>query len=769
MRPYLAMLHDSFRFALSSRVLLIMLVLITVFLLVTAPAGYKEQATTEILRGEILNSSELAQRLAAGAQLDQNAPLRRVWDRLSPSLQKRITKYSEELEAEKSGDDKEEEDQPQAPGPGSFVGDLNEILVDREFYNGDAWRRMQLLPEARSLIDEGVDSLSDEQVMRLNRLLLESTFAGLIQRGPPTSIRIVYGPVETGWVIRMRIEAVRDIISTQLPWFIDTFLLSIGLLIAALVTAPLIPQTFEPGSLTLQLSKPISRSLLFLSKFVGGCAFTFLCATYLFIGVLLLLGIRWGIWEPKFLWCIPLYVFVFAIYYTVSAFAGLIWRNTIVSVVLVMGFWLMCFLIGQTKTIWEGILDVQRFKQVTVVGDDLIAIDEMNVPRRWDESAREWKATLLSESEERQVSFGMFGRSFAEFVGPVADPKNDRVVLVKTAWSGQGNESNVGVASAADDFQLRNVAEAPFGTFLVAPENGGTILVVSSDGSFYRVSVPEPKAAEGELEAEEVQQNIKICGPAESVPFVRPLAAAMNVESGVLAVYSRATMHLFQANQEGTYERIASEKLKTEEEELTSLAFAGEALLVAQSNGKLHLLDGETLKERKVFEPESNTGPRHVRAAPGGAWFAVAYHSGNLWLIDAKSGESRKADVTGQGEISAIKFSAPDRLLVCDGRKRVFEYSLDDETLQRKYSPKMGMGEGLYRWIVLPVYTVAPKPREFYQTTQYLLSGKKSVKRGERMDEFQEEIHPWRPVWSSAIFIVVMLGLACLYVERQEF
>jgi ABC-type transport system involved in multi-copper enzyme maturation permease subunit len=71
---------------------------------------------------------------------------------------------------------------------------------------------------------------------------------------------------------------------SALPWLIDKGLLAIGLFIAILVTAPTIPQMFETGSLHLLLSKPISRSLLFLAKFVGGCAFVVICATYLSAG-----------------------------------------------------------------------------------------------------------------------------------------------------------------------------------------------------------------------------------------------------------------------------------------------------------------------------------------------------------------------------------------------------------------------------------------------------------------------------------------------------
>ena len=769
MRPYLAILHDSFRSALASRVLLVMLVLITVFLLVAAPLGYKEQLTTEILPGEIVNPGGLATRLASGAELDETAPLRRVWDRLSPSVRTSITKYNDELE---TADEESEENAPQSPNMGELIANLNEILADQKFYAQEAWPRIQLLPEARSLVDAGVETLSEEQLMRLNRLLLESTFSNSIQRGPQTSIRIVYGPADFGWVIRMRVDAVHQLLRTGLPKIMDTFVLSIGLLIAALVTAPLIPQTFEPGALTLQLSKPISRSLMFLSKFVGGCAFVLLCSTYLFIGVLLILGIRWGMWEPKMLWCIPIYVFVFAIYYSVSAFAGLIWRNTVVSVVVVMGFWLMCFLIGTTKVIWEAMLDSSRVKQLAVVGEDVIAIDERNVPRRWDETSQEWKEIMLTETEERQVSMGVFSGPLPGLVGPVADPKNNRLVFVKNSWNNWKNESNLGVANAENGFELQLIGDAPSGIVLVAPEEDGTILAVSNDGTFYRVSIPEAVENVDQPEVEdgdEENKNIVVCGPAERIPFARPFSTAMNADKGDLAVYSRGTIWVFKTNDENQYERIATKKLDCKEDALTSLAFAGDALLVAQNNGKLHLLEATTLEERKVFEPETSSDPRHVRAAPGGDWFAVAYHSGSLWLIDVEAGEIRKADVKGQGEISAIEFSGPDRLLVCDGGKRVLEYSIGDNSLERKYSPSLGMGERLYHWIVLPVYTVSPKPREFYQTTQYLLSGKTNLGLGGQMDAQQPEIHPWRPVWSSLIFMVVMLGLACLYVERQEF
>ncbi len=69
------------------------------------------------------------------------------------------------------------------------------------------------------------------------------------------------------------------------------------------------------------------------------------------------------------------------------------------------------------------------------------------------------------------------------------------------------------------------------------------------------------------------------------------------------------------------------------------------------------------------------------------------------------------------------------------------------------------------------MYTVFPKPGELDKTVQYLLSGKETADMGEGGDlsTAQKELDPWRPVWSSLVFMVVVLGLGCLYLERQDF
>ena len=119
-----------------------------------------------------------------------------------------------------------------------------------------------------------------------------------------------------------------------------------GLLIAILVTANIIPETFDPGSLNLLLSKPVSRWGLLVAKFIGGCAFIALCATYLFCGTWLWLGLGMGIWDKGILFSIPIYILAFAIYYSVSTLVGIWYRSAILSVILTGIFWAICFGVG---------------------------------------------------------------------------------------------------------------------------------------------------------------------------------------------------------------------------------------------------------------------------------------------------------------------------------------------------------------------------------------------------------------------------------------
>ena len=58
---------------------------------------------------------------------------------------------------------------------------LNRVLQRKDFYEADAWAGSTIDADAQALLDRGVDALSAEEVIRLNRGLLEAAYPGAIQ------------------------------------------------------------------------------------------------------------------------------------------------------------------------------------------------------------------------------------------------------------------------------------------------------------------------------------------------------------------------------------------------------------------------------------------------------------------------------------------------------------------------------------------------------------------------------------------------------------
>ena len=99
MRPYLAIIKDSFRAAFASHVLYVLLGLITLLLIAIAPFHYQEVLDWQIkLREHVANPQLLVERLVAGK--DQNPKIKSVWDSLSADLQKELLKTAEKLKNE---------------------------------------------------------------------------------------------------------------------------------------------------------------------------------------------------------------------------------------------------------------------------------------------------------------------------------------------------------------------------------------------------------------------------------------------------------------------------------------------------------------------------------------------------------------------------------------------------------------------------------------------------------------------------------------------
>jgi len=73
---------------------------------------------------------------------------------------------------------------PDNIGRTDVVTVMNNVLRLKELYPDAGWAPANLPPEARSILRKGVKDLTDNELFRLNRLLLEKTFPGWFETSP---------------------------------------------------------------------------------------------------------------------------------------------------------------------------------------------------------------------------------------------------------------------------------------------------------------------------------------------------------------------------------------------------------------------------------------------------------------------------------------------------------------------------------------------------------------------------------------------------------
>jgi ABC-type transport system involved in multi-copper enzyme maturation permease subunit len=151
----------------------------------------------------------------------------------------------------------------------------------------------------------------------------------------------------------------------MLVYFIEQLLInSIGawitILLSIVITAFFVPNMLRKGTVDLLLVKPISRPVLLMYKYVGGLLFIALNTAIAVAGVWLAFGLRAGIWSPGFLASIPVITFFFAILYSASTFFAVLTRSPIVAILLTCGVWFLFFIVGSIHSIFEVIRELER-------------------------------------------------------------------------------------------------------------------------------------------------------------------------------------------------------------------------------------------------------------------------------------------------------------------------------------------------------------------------------------------------------------------------
>ena len=650
-------------------------------------------------------------------------------------------------------------------------GELNGLLARRDLYDEAAWQGVRLDGEARELRDEGVEELSDERLARFNRKLLEAAFSDYLMDSGGPKMQMKYlvwdAPFDAS-----EVNAYRLSVKATLYGFMYAFVGIIGVFVAILVTASIVPNTFEAGAIDLLLSKPVSRSAVFVTKYLGGCAFILIIATSLIAGLWLILGLRLDIWQHNLLLCIPIFTFIFAIFYAVSALAGVLWRNAIVSVVVAIAFWCVCTLIVYGKPEYESRVSnhLRIIKLVPVEGDTL-AIGEAGQVWRWNTEVAIWDEQFLRRPQNSLPSFVVMNPG--GLAGPIYDPGKRRLLTVDSPFSefaGFGSSSPLWVGSAEAGWVREQGIDAPPGTEALFLTPRKEVLAVAPSGVYRLEGDPLQAATTTKVLGFEVAtgggagsfQHV-VGNPANNSPF----SAAMDPASGEIAVFDGRRLAVLAPGDGGLQVRA---ELPFDEREEGLVAFATDFVLLVLKDGRVRVYDSENLAEVRETDAPTRSAPRFTATSPDGRTIAVVFHDGYLWLYDAQQDAEVDADWVGQGDISAVAFKPDGGLVAADSWTRVTEYEAGSwRELSRRQPPRDYWERG-YRYVVNPLYTLFPRPAEMNDIVRELLMGEE-LEAVQRLDlsAAPPPSNYWSQVRNNTIFIVVVLALGCLYVSRKDF
>ncbi len=127
----------------------------------------------------------------------------------------------------------------------------------------------------------------------------------------------------------------------------------IGITLMIIATAGAFPAFMERGALDVVLAKPISRPRLFLYKYLATMVFVVLQGAFFFGLTFLIMGLRWGVWVPGYLFCIVLLVLLFSYLYCVSVLVAVKTRSSVAAILLTLLAWVAFALIHQAPVVFD--------------------------------------------------------------------------------------------------------------------------------------------------------------------------------------------------------------------------------------------------------------------------------------------------------------------------------------------------------------------------------------------------------------------------------
>jgi len=806
MGPYLAVIGDSFRAAFSSRILWVALVAIYLFLFAIAPIGYREVYTTTIRWFDIPNGTRMKAMLAQGIQQNaDNGSVDSATDGLTPAgMLARAMPEEIQSNLRKVAEGEEVRIQLHL-----LADSLNALLDQDDWYNAEVWKKTNPLRELRELNAMSDDTLTDDLKKRRARLRIEAALPGVFENRGARSIALTYAGFDFPAVLQIDPNQFKLLLNhIVLRIIIDWVLGFVMIFLGILVTASIIPDMLQPGSLHLLLSKPISRSWLFIAKFIGGCAFVLVCVTQLIVGLWLISGFRLGIWNERLLLCIPVCVFLFAVFYSVSAVAGLRWRSPILSIGLANAFGALCLFIGVAGGVSDGfVTDPDRIESLAVSGDTLIASTRGADLRRFDRTSQTWVDLFADEN-------GRGDRILAPIT--LAD---GRVVTARVR-GGRMNLFGSGVTpllvlDEAEDWRPTPSIELPTATSQLFKTNQGELVALNSSelmicdaATVKSLGVTNDSTDENakkeplkNLSANWLPKLLKMMGGAtegfkslapREVAVSPPRSVAFTADGDSVFVYSSGRLlRLDRPNNSKTGDLKTDDRKPSDDTvnlpwtvtEKNNIDVGNNAVWVRMIDDEVAVLRSDAAplffaqslapvaaEEPQLFDFSSFKISDVIQCGDTGQ-LAILSSDGYAYLLDCRTSPKSIKPIRGISDVdTGVWDEESKRLWVSHRVDRVSAIDVTSHTIVERLSPKLAGWRLVDKYAVTPLRFVTPQTGELGETIASIVSGESTIQFPFDTENIQtERYNIWRPVITCAAFIFVMLSVGCIYFSKADF
>lgn len=765
MKPYFAVLFDSFLESMKSKVLWVLLAAWTIILVALFPLTISKGETYAFSNSNFKDAKLILDQLANASSGKGTGKQKAIYAKLDEDFQ---------------GILKQRQTNQRRIAIGKMIESFNKLLKEKDLYDAKVWDTATKRPELKELIEN--PNRSALQLEKLNRGLIDLAFQGSISSSSGQATWVTYAGLRLGNGLPFSESQIRTIIETGIFPLIMRLGLGIGaMLVAIIITSPMIPDMFQTGSMHLLLSKPISRSLLFLTKFVGGCTFAALNIVYLLVGLYFYAGIRLEIWNLGILWCIPLFIFTFMIFYSVSALSGLIWKNPIISVVVTAMFWAICFTVGLIYFFFNDFINRQgQTQRVFSVNSTPVLSTQQGRIQFWNEESKQWKSAFGDVDGQKVLGpiwlasekSMYFARSARLPFGMMIN-QDTRLELAHLPDFADGADTTF-QSKPWDDGRLDSGPELPSDPqHLFAWKD--TFGVFTPEGIF---------RFDAEASAKSEQQKSMFGGWGFAVPkninppfpamtkkwgYEKPLDIGIAPSFARVVLYSGGSIFDLKATEDDLQES-GSLKLDISAETVAVLAANDQIAIVCPIGMAPFVIDLEWMKIQNRLDQLKEATINQIRVDSQGR-FALLATDGNLWTVDAAGQACEKPSIASQGSALAIHFNADNQLWVAHARGKLDLVDLERKSSVTSWRPNATVPQMIFDYLINPFYQINPKPSAMNDTIDYALKNSKNktlaIVRGD-LDLPKVVSDPWTPIWTNLLFIGFMLGISCWYLYRQD-